>query len=92
MREHSVIKGVCDFLCVRVRVRVCVWGGGWGTTLCWPGDSPVSEVYASDAHAPAIALCETEKEGSLCEVEAPPCWYIASHSADQPVTSTRCPR
>ena len=27
-----------------------------------------------------LALCESEKEGSLCEVEAAPCWYSLSLS------------
>ena len=37
-------------------------------------------------HRHQLALCESEKEGSLCEVEALPAG-IAYHSADQPVTS-----
>jgi len=31
-------------------------------------------------HMHQLALCESEKEGSLCEVEAPPCWYSLSLS------------
>ena len=27
-----------------------------------------------------LALCESEKEGSLCEVQATPCWYSLSLS------------
>jgi len=42
--------------------------------------SPVSEAYASHAQAPASS-CESVKEGSLCEVEAPPYWYSLSLSS-----------
>jgi len=31
-------------------------------------------------HRHQLALCESEKEGSLYEVEAPPCWYSLSLS------------
>ena len=46
-----------------------VCGGGHNAVLMWT--SPMSEAYASHAQAPASS-CESEKEGSLCEVEAPP--------------------
>ena len=42
--------------------HVCVLGG---TTLCWCGDSPVSEVYASNVQAPARSLWEWKGEQPL---------------------------
>jgi len=41
-------------------------------------------------HRHQLALCESEKEGSLSEVEAPPCWCSLS-LREVPLVSTAGP-
>jgi len=49
--------------------------------VCWvDAETVLCLRFMPVMHRHQLALCESEKEGSLCEMEAPPCWYSLSLS------------
>jgi len=53
----------------------------WGRAQCCvDADTVLCLRLMPVMHRHQLALCESEKEGTLCEVEAPLCWYGLSLS------------
>jgi len=58
---------------------VCVWWG-W-RAQCWvDAETVLCLRFIPVMYRHQLGLCESEKKGSLCQVEAPPCWYSLSLS------------
>jgi len=62
----------------------------WGPQRCVDAETVLCLRFMPVMHRHQLAVCESEKEGSTVRWK-PLSAGIASHSADQPVTSTRCP-